>query len=480
MRHHNLLVILCLILVSPLSAGGPTQKAVRAEAPPVVDGRLDETIWRESEPFSGFLQVFPTSGAAPSERTELRVAFDGSFLYLAVRCDDSDPARISANSMAHDVSDFFRGASDDVVKVILDPFQDMRNAYLFTINARGGRSEGLASGERASLNWDGIWEAKARIDERGWSCEMAIPFKTLSFKPGLSTWGINVERYIPRKQETIRLAGIRQDAFFTNPAEAAPLEGILDIAQGLGLTIRPYGAFVGYRDHAGAETTDWSLDGGIDLFKNFTPNFVGAVSVNTDFAETEVDDRRINLTRFDMFFPEKRAFFLQGSEYFSFGSPSGFRDIGFLPFFSRTIGICEEEVIPVALGAKVYGKLGGTNIAFLDVLTRDVEGIPGRNFLAARISQNVLAESKIGLIFTQGCPDGTSNSLAGLDWTFQTSQFLGDRNFVLAGWAVYNWNELSEGKKYGYGFKVDYPNDLLDMAATYSYYGDALSPGLGY
>ena len=367
-------------------------------------------------------------------------------------------------------------SSDDLLRVLIDPFQDKRTAYVFFINPRGARSEGLASGGNSSLNWDGIWEGRSRILSDGWSAEFRIPFKTLQFKPGLTVWGLNVERTIARKQEKVRLSGTNRDSNFYNPMEAAGLSGIEGVKQGMGFTFRPYGLGSVLLDHttAPSATTTWKADGGFDLYKNFTPNFVGALSYRMDFAETEADERRINLTRFPLFFPEKRMFFLEGSEIFNFSSSVSFR-----PFFSRTIGLSGGKQIPVLWGAKVYGKLGRTNLAVLDVQTGDSGGLAGQNFLAARMTQDIFDESKIGWIFTNGSPTGAKNSLAGMDFQYSTSKFLGRKNLMLAAWGAYNWNEKTEGRHHGFGFRADYPNDLWNVQTTYAYYGEALDPGHG-
>ncbi|OGD14009.1 MAG: hypothetical protein A2W20_08910, partial [Candidatus Aminicenantes bacterium RBG_16_66_30] len=426
----------------------------------------------------------------PTERTEARVLYDDHSLYIGVFCYDSEPGRIAANSMAHDGGGGggsmgfgfgYHGpsiSSDDIVRILLDPFQDKRSAYLFFVNPRGARGEGLIYAGSSSLNWDGIWEAKSRRLENGWSTEIRIPFKTISFRPGLSVWGLNIERTIARKQETNRLSGTTRDSNFNNPNEAASLEGIEGIKQGLGITFRPYGLIEAVKmpgDEIGVD-----LDGGFDLYKSFTPSLVGVASYNMDFAETEVDERRINLTRFPLFFPEKRMFFLEGSEVFSFSS-----SISFTPFFSRRIGLYAGSQVPVKFGAKLYGKIGDTNLAVLDVQTGafgDPAGvrIGGQNLLAARVTQNIFDQSKVGLIFTNGSQTGERNSLAGFDFNYSSSKFLGDKNIMLAAWGVYNWNEQEEGRHQGFGFRADYPNDLWNVQTVYAYYGEALDPGLGF
>ncbi len=475
--------LFCLSLAALPAPAGDLQ-AVRVSQGPRVDGRLDDAAWQAAAPFAAFRMADPVPGGEPSERTELRIVFDEANLYVGVLCLDSEPARIAAHSMAHDGSGGNShgygeggdggGESDDVVRVLLDPFRDRRTAYFFSVNPRGARSEGLAAGGEASLNWDGIWDAAARIDGRGWSAELRIPFKTLQFDPALTAWGINVERFIARRQETARLSGIARDSNFYNPMDAAALSGVIGVRQGKGITIRPYGLARVLNGHEGGGA-DWELDGGLDVYKNFTPNLVGALSVNMDFAETEADERRINLTRFPLFFPEKRMFFLEGSETFGFSS-----SVSFQPFFSRKIGLYEGEQVPILFGGKLYGKVGRTNLAFLDVQTGRFAGMPGRNLLALRLTQDVLSESKVGLILTNGSPTGERNTLAGVDFRYATSRFAGDKNLNLAAWAAYNWNEREEGSHAGFGFRANYPNDLWDLQSTYAYYGDALDPGLGF
>ncbi len=463
-------------------------RATKVSKAPKIDGHLSDPVWNEASPFTEFLMVEPTAGAAPTERTEIRILFDEGNLYIGIHCFDSEPARIAANTLAHDQSSGGEnhmgyggstsqaGGSDDLVKVLIDPFLDKRTAYAFYVNPRGAKSEGLVSGGSASLNWDGIWEAKGRILDDGWSAEMKVPFKTISFKPNLSSWGLNVQRYIARKQETVRMSGITQDSNFYSPMIAAELGGISGIKQGLGFTFKPYGLFSMDNKRDPFSDYNWKADGGFDLYKNFTPNLVGAFSYNTDFAETEVDERRINLTRFPMYFSEKRMFFLEGSETFNFSS-----SVSFIPFFSRRIGLYEGNQIPIIFGTKLYGKIGKTNLAIMDVETDSYGDLVGKNnMFAARATQDIFDESKVGFILTNGSTTGEKNTLLGVDLNYSTSRFMGKKNLMLAAWGAYNWNEEDAGSHSGFGFRANYPNDLINISSTYAWYGEALDPGLGY
>jgi hypothetical protein len=219
------------------------------------------------------------------------------------------------------------------------------------------------------------------------------------------------------------------------------------------------------------------VKGGFDIYKNITPNLVGAVTINTDFAETEVDARRLNLTRFPLYYPEKRTFFLEGSDIFDFGSTTSST---FLPFFSRRIGLMDGQQIPLKWGTKLYGKIKNTNLSILDVQSGTSDITSSTNMFAGRISQNIFDESKIGIIVTNGSQSGEQNTLAGADFKYKTSRFMGNNNFSVDVWGVQNWNELKGGKKNGYGIKIDYPNDLIDAAVQYNFLGDSLNPGLGF
>ncbi len=476
-------VFLLFFAFSSIALAGEV-RAVRVNEAFKIDGSLSDSVWQKAEAITDFRMAEPWPNQEPTEKTELKVLYDEANLYIGIFCYDSEPDRIAATTMAHDSGEapqrwgFYhrpQAPSDDLIRVLLDPFQDKRTAYLFFVNPIGARGEGLAYAGMSSLNWDGVWEAKSRVHENGWSTEIRIPFKTVSFKPGLTVWGINVERTIARKQEIIRLSGTNRDSNFFNPMEAAELGGIEGVKQGKGVTFRPYGLASAQKLSPEPRQSEYNFDGGFDLYKSFTPNLVGVFSYNMDFAETEADERRINLTRFPLFFPEKRMFFLEGSENFSFSS-----SISFIPFFSRTIGLYEGKQVPVIFGAKLYGKVGNTNLSFLDVQTGRFEQLPSHNLFAARVTQNIFAQSKVGWILTNGSSTGKKNTLAGADFNYSSSRFLGNKNIMVAAWMVYNWNETKEGRHYGFGFRADFPNDLWNIQTTYAYYGEALDPGMGY
>lgn len=465
---------LCLISYINILAQEQVIRAFKSDQSPVIDGRLDESIWNSAIPFSGFRMVEPTPGSDPTEKTEVRIIYDMNNLYIGIRCYDSEPKKIAANTMEHDKAEERNG---DQVSILIDPFQDKRSAYIFIINPKGARSEGFANGQQYSLGWDGIWEARSRIDPEGWTAEVRIPFKTISFNAKLTSWGINIERYIARKLEIIRYSGISLNSFFSNPTEAGSLVGIDNIKQGLGLTFRPYGTAGADANRTDTGTVSSKLDGGFDIYKNITPNLVAAFTYNTDFAETEVDERKLNLTRFPLFYPEKRTFFLEGSDIFDFGGGS---TQSFMPFFSRRIGLNEGNPVPIKWGTKIFGRVENTNIAALDVQTGPSGNIASQNMFASRISQNIFKESKVGIIATNGSPSGEKNTLMGGDFTYKTSRFMGSDNLSVGLWGVQNWNERKGGSKSGFGLSVDYPNDLYEANITYNYFGDSINPGLGF
>ena len=459
---------------------GTTSSVPEAPAHPVMeriqlDGVLDEPAWSRATTIGRLLQQEPYPEAEPTEETDVRVLYDKDAVYFGIVCHDHDPEAIVATQMSRDG----RFDVDDHIVLIVDPFLDHRNGFFFEVNPRGARGDGQVSNnaERRSREWDGIWDAAARITDDGWVAEIAIPFKTLRFKPGQTTWGFNVERSVKRLNERDRWASPRREVWLTNLSMAGRLSGLAGIEQGRGLDLRPYAS-------AGGVNGDGQWDVGLDIVKNITPSLNASVSINTDFAETEVDARQVNLTRFPLFFPEKRTFFLEGAGVFEVAGlrPSPRSDL--IPFFSRRIGLLGGEEVPILAGAKLVGREKDFNVGFLDVQTQraDIgeETVPGQNLLAARISRNLFRQSWVGGILTHGDPTGTgSNTLFGVDARFATSSFRGNKNLSLDLYALGTQDELL-GTDYAAGFTLDYPNELWDAGLSASQIGERFRAALGF
>jgi hypothetical protein len=441
-----------------------------------VDGILDEPAWARAVPIGPLLQRDPNEGAAPSEETEVRVLIDADKLYFGVTCRDRTPSAIVSTQLARDAD----LDVDDRILIVIDPFFDHRNGFFFAVNPAGARADGQISNnsERLSLEWDGIWNARARITAEGWTAEIEIPFKSLRFEPGQSVWGLNVERQIKRFQEHDRWASPRRDLWIGNLTAAGQLEGLTALQQGRGFDIRPFVS-------AGEENSRGRFKGGLDLVKNVTPNLTASATFNTDFAETEVDARQINLTRFDLFFPEKRTFFLEGAGVFDVAG-LGNQNADLIPFFSRTIGLRDEQEVPILFGVKVSGRQAGYNIGLLDVRTRhtilDEGPLAGQNLLALRVSRNLFEQSSIGIIGTHGNPssDRGGNTLLGVDARLATSRFRSGQNLSLDLYALRTQGGASTRAGHAYGFRLDYPNDLWDIVLHWKRIGEGFDAAMGF
>ncbi|MCU1385306.1 MAG: hypothetical protein JWL71_4003 [Acidobacteria bacterium] len=442
-----------------------------------IDGRLDEAAWQSTIPLSRFVQREPVEGGEPSEETEIRVLLTGTALYIGAVCHDRSPREIIATQLSRDAD----LEVDDRLTIVLDPFFDHRNGFFFQVNAAGARADGQVSNNAESLSrdWDGIWNAAARITTDGWVAEIEIPFKTLRFKPGQPVWGFNVERQIKRRQEIDRWTAARQNVWISNLAEVGQLDGLDGVGQGLGLDVRPYGS-------AGRSSGAGDAAAGVDLFKSLTPSVNAAVTVNTDFAETEADLRQVNLTRFPLFFPEKRSFFLEGAGVFDVAGLINTTDLR--PFFSRRIGLLDDVAVPVRLGVKLTGRQSDYNIGVLEVETGAVgdAALPGgsidrQNLLVARVSRNLFQQSWVGGILTHGDPSGSgTNTLIGGDARFATSTFHGNKNLSLDLFLLGTDDGATGARDGAGGFRIDYPNDRWDVALNWRQIGERFQPALGF
>jgi hypothetical protein len=471
-----------------LADGAATETPSAPERPRLVagalaavrlDGILDEPAWGQAPAIDDLTMVEPRQGASPTGRTEVRVLAGPKALVFGIRCLDPDPSGIVSFTKERD-GDF---DSEDHVAVVLDPFQDGRSGYVFAVNPGGARFDALVNpgGESVDQRWDGEWEAGTRRDASGWTVEIRIPIETLSFGRGLDAWGFNVQRRVQRLQEIDRWASPRQDYSVFQPSRAGLLAGLPRFDLGLGLSVRP-SLVGGFANPAPDAMTEGTLEPSLDATQRLGSNALASLTVNTDFAETEVDTRQTNLTRFPLFFPEKRSFFLEGTDIFAFGVGIGEETL--LPFFSRRIGLVEGEEVPILAGLKTTGRAGRTAFGGLAVTTREVSGLaPAATMGVARVRQNVLAESSAGFIATFGDPLGRGGSWElGADFTYQTSRLRGDKNFVAGAWGLATGRDdlSSYRERTAFGFKVDYPNDLWDCGLVYRRIGDGFDPSLGF
>ncbi len=444
-----------------------------------VDGRLDESLWERAERLSPLTLTEPVQGAAPSHPTDVRLAFDADFLYVAIRCYD-DPSQVRARQMDRDAFVRF----DDVVEFWLDTFHDSRFAFWFQMTAGGSRGDALIAGSGTSFNkdFDTIWYGESRLTDEGWQAEIAIPFKSLAFRTDGGPWGFNLVRKRVSNGENARWASPLVAYSFFRLSEGGTLTGLEGLRQGLGLDVSPYVKGTLRREESGDE--DALGDGGLDLRWRTTPASNLRVTVNTDFAETEVDERQVNLDRFPLFFPEKRDFFLEDAGVFEFGAPDRGRRL--IPFFSRRIGRDDDGgEVPLLFGTKFTGRIGEWNVGLLDTLVGDspTEGGPeGRNLFAARVSRNLGDESAVGAIFTQGNPgESRDNWVGGLDLRLSSSRALGDgRSGSLWLYGLRSGTEGDGGEGAAYGVQASIGTNAWSHDVATHTVESGFEPALGF
>jgi len=368
---------------------------------------------------------------------------------------------------------------EDYLKVILDTYQDGRSGYIFAINPYAARYDALVSnnGESENPNWDGAWDAQTRIGDSFWSAEIRIPVSTLTYNKSLDSWGFNVERRIQRLLEVNRWSGISMDYTIGQTLHAGLITDLPGFNSGIGMT--PRAALVGKVSQVGENKAEYDLKPSLDVTQRITTDITAQLTVNTDFAETEVDSRQTNLTRFPVLYPEKRQFFLEGADIFDFGLSLG-RSL--MPFYSRRIGLYQGNEAPILWGGKVNGKVKKTYFGSLFTQTGEVDSlVSGSKMGVVRIKQNILKESSVGMIATMGDPGALAQAwTTGIDFTYQTSKFGSNKNFLVGTWGMVNNREGLEGDRTAVGIKIDYPNDLWDWFIQYRRVGDAFDPSLGF
>ncbi|MEW6320622.1 MAG: DUF5916 domain-containing protein [Acidobacteriota bacterium] len=415
--------------------------AVEATTPIVVDGVLDEEVWRRAEPATGFVQSDPREGEPATEQTEVRVAYDGDDLYIAALCRDSDPAGIVINEIRKD----FSGREQDSFEVLLDTFADRRNGFVFATNARGAKADTQIAneGREVNPNWDGVWWVASQVTAEGWTAEFRIPFKSLRFTAGDDTWGVNFARRIRRKNEVTYWSPVSRAFTINRASSAGDLGGLPAIRPGRNLRVKPFvlgGAVRG----VGGDRFERDTSAGLDVKMGVTPSLTLDVTVNPDFAQAEADEQQVNLTQFSLFFPEKREFFLENSGIFYFGdiprnsrNASRFRppEEDLLLFFSRRIGLTDAGTqVPLYGGARLTGRAGGFGVGLMTMQGEAAEGRPGANYTVARIRRDVFSTSDIGAIVLSREASGSAgdfNRVYGADANFRFFRSLSINSFAV-------------------------------------------------
>ena len=412
-----------------------TVRAVRLTEPLDLDGVLDERVYRDLPPASGFIQVMPNEGEIAKEQTEIWVTFDDTDIYVSARClSAAPPSEWVASDMRRDGMGL-----GQYVGIVLDTFYDRRNAVEFVVNPLGGRMDGQITNERGwNDDWNPVWSVRVAQFDGGWTFEAAIPFKSLRYRPGRSQiWGFNIERRVVWNNEYSALVPLPASWSYSaimQISQAATLVGLEVPDAGLNLEIKPYAI----AEMSGVRTTEQRLsnvatgDYGLDLKYGVTENLVTDLTVNTDFAQVEADEQQINLTRFSLFFPEKREFFLENQGVFAFGGEVGagqFAGISNTPilFYSRRIGLSRGTEVPIDVGGRLTGRVGRFSLGMLNIQTADVPnaGTRSTNFSVLRVRRDLFRRSNVGVMFTDRSVSQVghgSNQVYGVDGLFSFYQ----------------------------------------------------------
>ena len=463
-------LLLCTGMRAQAAGNGHEIQVVRLAKGAVIDGDLGDEVWKSAAIAGGFGQVEPISGAAPSERTEMRIFSTAQALYIGVRCYDSEPDQVLARDRRRDSP----GRGDDRVRMVFDTFGQARNGYYFAVAGGGGKADGVVrSGGRPDLTWDTIWSVETSRDEEGWVAEFEIPFRSLAFDVNQGSWGFNVEREIRRKHEKLRWVSPTRLRSMWTLQGLGKLTGLDNLDTGIGIDVRPT-LVARYRSGNGEES-ELGFEPSVDGFYRLTPSLTATWTWKTDFAETDVDDRQINTTRFPLFFPEKRSFFLEDAKNFRFGgivrSP--------LPFHSRTIGLASNgSRVPIEFGGKLTGKAGKWNLGLLGVQLEGTEELNPDEVYVGRVSYDVLDESSLGGIFTLGDPRSNGDAQTyGLDFELKNSSLGELKEGRLRGWVMGTDGEKDD---YGWGLSAVYPNKPLYARASWQRLGEDLDPAVGF
>jgi hypothetical protein len=463
-------------------------KAVRIDPTeaPKIDGDLSDPVWAKAAVLDDFRQVEPDTGQPASERTVLKILYDESNLYFGVYLYDDEPDKIQVRSMTRDGPVF----AEDQFRIIIDPNMTRRNGYSFEVGPAGGREDALIQNNTNDLGrWNTIWLVRSHVVADGWVAEVSIPFRDFSYDPSRGDWGFDFVRTIRRKAERDRWTSHNATIPTVDISQEGALTGITGTNVGIGLDIKLYGKLA-FRHNWAQPNPNSSLSGtgGANFYYKLTQALTGTVTVNPDFSDAPLDERLVNTSRFSLFIPESRDFFLQDAPSFEFGgyafysdSPYAYNAPNSQPFFSRNIGLINGTPVTILGGGKLSGDYDGTGIGALSVHTNRTPTTAAQNLSVVRITEPVLAESKVGIIVTNGDPTGlTRNTLAGGDFQYRNSHFMGS-NDILQSDLYYERSSSSKlGDDDAFGAAINYPNEPWGGQLILRQVGRNFAPALGF
>jgi hypothetical protein len=469
-------IILLLVCIAPGISATAQQsnpdsiKAVFTNETPAFDGKLIEAIWQSAPAINNFIQRELDFGKPSTEATKVAIVYDKLAMYIGVWCYQKN--NIRAKYMQRD----FFYSEDDNFQVALSPFNDKRNGYLFVINPNGARADLLISGnEEANQDWNAVWDVRTSVTTEGWFAEIRIPFNSLQFKKdSVYNWAINFERNIRSKNEQVLWQGWTRDCSIFCLVNAGHLSGLTDIGYAKYFELKPF-TLGRFEKQTGTPTELKGKIGG-DLNVNITPTLKLNLTTNTDFAQVEADRIAVNISRFNLYYPEKREFFLEGYQNYQF-NVGGANEI----FYTRKIGIENFQQVPIAAGGRLFGKVGGNNIGLLNTQTATSDSAPATNNTIIRYRKDIGRQSYIGGILTSKNNSLISNQVAGADGAFTTSKFLKNKNLVVAALVSKSFDKgKNDNGSYAWRFFIDYPNDLLDNFIAVGSIQNNYNPELGF
>ena len=463
--------------------------ATRAVGAITLDGALDEPAWAEAPIANGFIQNDPREGSPATYDTDVRVIYSDDALYFGIFAHDMEPSKIITSDLKKD----YNTGSSDGFRIVLDTFHDGRNAYQFATNPAGAKwdSQMANEGRDNNSNWDGIWDVKTRITETGWVAEVWIPFRTLKFSDvDPQVWGINFERKLRRLNEDSYWSPIPRIYDAQRVSLAGTLEGLRGLRAGKNIRVKPYALTSGSRVTTRPMAGDFQ--GGVDVKYGVTSGLVWDFTVNTDFSQVEADEQQVNLTRFNLFFPEKRDFFLENQGIFSFGDDrnnGGGNNFGagrtnqiqdMRLFFTRRIGLSDDgQALPILGGTRLSGRQGAYSVGVLNIQQREDGGVPATNFTALRLRRDVLANSDIGAVLLDKEVGGPAfNRVAGLDANFRFG------NLTMNGFAAKTFSPAAKvegtGDDVSTRANIEYRNRQWRLAGRYTTIGERFNDELGF